>query len=64
MLRLLYEVKTRGRLHPPGGSDYFIFPRNCFTKIPNFAIGRAGWDNWMFYHARMNIGLSLMSAHL
>jgi hypothetical protein len=53
-VRLLFEVKTRGRLHPPGGSDYFIFPRNCFTKIPNFAIGRAGWDNWMFYHARMN----------
>jgi len=52
--RLLQEVKTRGRLHPPGGSDYFIFPRICFTKIPNFAIGRAGWDNWMFYHARMN----------
>ena len=52
-VRLLYEVKTRGRLHPPGGSDYFIFPRNCFTDVPRFAIGRAGWDNWMFYHARL-----------
>jgi hypothetical protein len=51
-VRLLYEVKTRGRLHPPGGSDYFIFPHKCFAKIPNFAIGRAGWDNWMFYYAR------------
>lgn len=50
--RLLYEAKTCGRLHPPGGSDYFIFPRNCFTEVPNFVIGRAGWDNWMFYHAR------------
>ena len=50
---LLQEVKTRGRLHPPGGSDYFIFPRNCFTSLPDFAIGRAGWDNWMFYHARL-----------
>ena len=50
--RLLQEAKTNGRLHPPGGSDYFIFPRNCFTEIPGFAIGRAGWDNWMFYHAR------------
>ncbi len=52
-LRLLFDVKTRGRRHPPGGSDFFIFPRHCFTDLPNFAIGRAGWDNWMFYHARL-----------
>jgi hypothetical protein len=51
-IRLLAEVKDRGRLHPPAGSDYFIFPRTCFTDLPNFAIGRAGWDNWMIYHAR------------
>jgi hypothetical protein len=51
-VRLLFDVKTRGRLHPPGGSDYFIFPHHCFTNVPRFAIGRAGWDNWMFYHAR------------
>ena len=50
---LMQEFKTRGRLHPPGGSDYFVFPRNCFTELPGFAIGRAGWDNWMFYHARV-----------
>ncbi|MEA3349764.1 MAG: hypothetical protein U9Q82_04000 [Chloroflexota bacterium] len=42
---------TRGSLHAPSGSDYFIFPRSTFTQIPNFAIGRAGWDNWMIYHA-------------
>jgi hypothetical protein len=52
-VRLLFEVKTSGRLHPPGGSDFFIFPRDCFTEVPRFAIGRAGWDNWMFYHARL-----------
>jgi hypothetical protein len=51
--RLLADLKKRGRLHPPGGSDYFVFPRSCFTEIPGFAIGRAGWDNWMFYHARL-----------
>jgi len=31
--------------------DYFIFPRQLFRNIPPFAIGRAGWDNWMIYHA-------------
>jgi len=51
--RLLAEVKQRGRLHPPAGSDYFVFPRQCFTELPGFAIGRAGWDNWMFYFARL-----------
>jgi hypothetical protein len=51
--RLQEQVKGHGRLHPPGGSDFFIFPRTCFTKLPGFAIGRAGWDNWMFYYARL-----------
>jgi len=50
--RLTAEVKLRGRLHPPAGSDYFVFPRNCFTQMPKFAIGRAGWDNWMIFSAR------------
>ena len=41
-----------GDLHRPAGSDYFIFPRDCYADIPNFAIGRAGWDNWFIYKAR------------
>ena len=40
-----------GELHRPAGSDYFIFPRSCYTDIPDFAIGRAGWDNWFIYKA-------------
>lgn len=50
--RLQADLKSRGRLHTRGGSDYFIFPRACFTQMPDFAIGRAGWDNWMIYEAR------------
>jgi hypothetical protein len=50
--RLEEKISREGRLHPPGGSDYFIFPRHCFAQIPNFAIGRAGWDNWMIFEAR------------
>lgn len=48
------QLSSMGHLHPPGGSDYFIYPRQCFTNIPDFAVGRAGWDNWMFYQARRN----------
>jgi hypothetical protein len=50
--RLCADLERRGRLHPPAGSDFFIFPRHLFTEMPPFAIGRAGWDNWMIYHAR------------
>lgn len=47
------DLTARGRRHPAGGSDYFIYPRDIFTSIPPFAIGRSGWDNWMFYEARL-----------
>ena len=50
--RLMQTCGLQGRLHPRGGSDYFLFPRACFNDVPDFAIGRAGWDNWMIYAAR------------
>ena len=50
--RLQTDLGARGKLHSRGGSDYFIFPRTCFTQVPDFAIGRAGWDNWMIYECR------------
>ena len=34
-------------------SDYFIFRRNEFPKLPPFAVGRPYWDNWMVYAGRM-----------
>jgi hypothetical protein len=45
------QVKSRGSRHQPAGSDYFIFPCDLFTSMPDFAIGRAGWDNWMIFHS-------------
>ncbi|MAT42543.1 MAG: hypothetical protein CL609_09395 [Anaerolineaceae bacterium] len=50
--RIKQQTQQEGWLHTRGGSDYFIYPRVCFQKIPDFAVGRAGWDNWMFYEAR------------
>lgn len=50
--RLKDKALTQGSLHRPAGSDYFIFPRTAFTNMPDFAIGRAGWDNWVIYNAR------------
>jgi hypothetical protein len=50
--RLSSMVHRQGRLHRPAGSDFFLFPLSCYTDIPSFTIGRAGWDNWMIYQAR------------
>jgi hypothetical protein len=55
------HCSRQGKLHKPTGSDYFIFPRGCFSTIPDFAIGRAGWDNWMLYEARQR-GWKLIDA--
>jgi hypothetical protein len=49
---LASAVRRQGSLHRPAGSDFFLFPRSCYTDIPDFTIGRAGWDNWMIYKAR------------
>jgi hypothetical protein len=45
-------IKEHGRLHPPMGSDYFVYSKGQYEDIPAFALGRAGWDNWMMYKAR------------
>ena len=45
-------IKEHAKLHPPMGSDFFVFSRESFPNIPSFAVGRAGWDNWMIFHAR------------
>jgi hypothetical protein len=50
--RLRSTVHSQGSLHRPAGSDFFLFPKSCYTDVPDFTIGRAGWDNWMIYKAR------------
>jgi len=50
--KLRNTVYASGSLHRPAGSDFFLFPLSTFHEVPNFTIGRAGWDNWMIYKAR------------
>ena len=52
MNKLRVELGQRGKLHPPAGSDYFVYQRDAFQNMPPFALGRAGWDNWMIYAGR------------
>lgn len=51
--RLHRYVFECGVLHPPSGSDYFLFPREgAIEKLPPFAVGRPGWDTWFIYRTR------------
>ncbi len=40
--RLSSMVHGQGKLHRPAGSDFFLFPKFCYTDVPDFTIGRAG----------------------
>jgi hypothetical protein len=46
------SVRKQDQLHRPAGSDFFLFPKDSYQDIPDFIIGRAGWDNWMIFKAR------------
>jgi len=42
------EGTPRGRLW----IDFFVFPRGSIGRLPDFAVGRPSWDNWMIWRAR------------
>lgn len=46
-------VRARGRMDRADALDYFVFPRIAAWALPEFAVGRPGWDNWMIHHARV-----------
>jgi hypothetical protein len=52
--RVKKKFLAAASLHPPTGSDYFVFPRGLIGQLPPFAVGRPSWDNWLLYQ-----GLSL-----
>lgn len=57
---LVKVARERGKFHPTG-IDYFLFSRGLYPSIPEFAIGRSGWDNWMIYNV-MERGIPVIDA--
>lgn len=53
------DIAENGVIHPPAGSDYFVFPKGTLGEMPPFAVGRVGWDNWLIYHAG-SVGLPVV----
>jgi hypothetical protein len=58
---LRIQARSLGTLHPPAGSDYFIFPNGVMGEMPAFAVGRPGWDNWFIRRARA-LGIPVIDA--
>lgn len=50
-----------GKLHPPTAGDLLVFSRGLWHDIPPFVIGRASYDNWLFYRAR-SLGVPVINA--
>lgn len=50
--KILESVKNGGLLHGHSGIDYFVFPKDLPCDLPNFAVGRPGWDNWFIYYIK------------
>jgi hypothetical protein len=50
--RLRLRALREGRLTGPKGIDYFLFPRGLWGMLPDLALGRFHWDNWLLYRAR------------
>jgi hypothetical protein len=50
--RVRAELARSGVLHRPVGSDYFVFPADQYDDLPDFTLGRSGWDNWMIFDGR------------
>ena len=46
-------ARDRGRLRPPQWVDFFVFSRDLLRgQVPDFAIGRPGYDNWLLWKVR------------
>ena len=54
-------VREHGRLHRPNAMDYFVFRKGQRPQMRDFAVGRAGWDNW-FLQACLQRGMTVIDA--
>ena len=41
---------NNSKLHSYSGIDYLIYKKDAEFELPNFAVGRPGWDNWLVYN--------------
>ncbi|KAK3611759.1 hypothetical protein CHS0354_014106 [Potamilus streckersoni] len=57
------SARSRGSLYEIDAEDYFITNRLFpWAQIPEFVIGRAGYDNWIVGQARCDLGTIVIDA--
>jgi len=50
-LNLRQFARKTNRPRPAQWIDYFLFPKGLYyKKIPEFVVGRSGWDNWLLWY--------------
>jgi hypothetical protein len=59
--RLRASVLRSGKPTPPEWIDYFVFPRRFYRGLLPFALGRAGFDNWLLWKAH-SLGAPIIDA--
>lgn len=57
-----------GRSRGATAIDYFVFTPHLFDPVPAFAVGRAGFDNWLVWRARtrgpvIDLGDTVIAVH-
>lgn len=60
----LESVLRRGTLMDDDAQDYFVATANAikWSRVPNFVIGRPGYDNWLVDHVYHNPNVLLIDA--
>ncbi len=63
------RVAAEGVVREPEAIDFFAFRRGTIGPLPEFAVGRPGWDNWLIWRARslripvVNVSASVLAIH-
>jgi hypothetical protein len=55
-VRLRARALAEGARRGASAIDYFVFTPGLFGELPPFAVGRAGFDNWLVWRARQEGG--------
>ncbi len=55
------EALQHGKKGGFAAIDYFIFSKGLYNSIPDFAVGRIGWDNWLLWKTK-SMGVPIVDA--
>jgi hypothetical protein len=59
---LRHLALNANKQRPPQWIDYFVFRRGLYSgKLPDFFIGRPGWDNWLLWYP-LSVGVPVVDA--